>query len=164
MHCDEPGYEGFAIRVRHNITNDELLAFRKTQRDLRDFVTWWTEQYQEWITAHPGEDLPEDHPLNADTPRMREAACVCEYVVGWNAMGLLEVKDEQGQPTGELTEAPVPPPSEGGVAVFDLLDEAQRTWTIRRVMAGYLSGKGIRPSSAALPLTHAASDGPPDQK
>ncbi len=158
VYCDEPGYETFAIHVRHNLTNDERLRFRKAHRDLRDYVNWWTEQFKEWLAEHPNEELPDDHPLNTDTPRMREAAVVAEYVTGWNAMGLTVAPD------GEYVETPIPPPAEAGPRVFDLLDEAQRVWIIGRIAAGYLSGKGIRPSSGASKPSPAPSDGPPDPK
>ncbi len=158
VHCEIAVLEGFAIEVRTNLLNRERFEFMKAWRTIADHEKWWLEQQKAWAEEHPGEVMPEYHSLATDTPAKRVNALIAPYVRAWNAMGLVE------GPDGELTEAPVPAPADGGPDVFLLVEDAMRDWVVGRVLGGYLSGKGIRPSSGASKPSPAPSDGPSDPR
>ena len=155
--CELDGYEGFQIEVRSNLLNREKLEFQKAYRAIGDYEKWWLEQLEAWSKEHPDEVMPDDHALQVDTPRRRTDALVAPYVRAWNAMGVL-VDDDDGN------ETPIPAPADGGPDVFLLTEEVMRDWIVGKVLVGYLSGKGIRPSFAASKPSPAASDGPHDPR
>lgn len=117
-HCDVEGLETFAILVRPTITNREREALVAHHQTIVEYEL-------EWVKAGSNRD-------NDDTPRMREMQLIAPYIKDWNAIGLLD----------DGTEAPIPPPSDGGPNSFLAIDTAAYDWIVRHLLLGYrASGK-----------------------
>src|SRR5690606_26216273 len=119
--CELEGYEDFCITARVNLTNDERDALSAANDEVITYS-------DEWLA------LPEEERDQEDTPHRRQMALVAPFIVGWNAHAIDAV-------TGEI--APVPPPAEGGAAVFDLIFPDLTEWIRRATLNSYLSGKGL---------------------
>ncbi len=141
--CDTPGYDGFCIEARTNLTNAE--------RDALDHANDEIVAYSKMWEATPEEERDDD-----DTPFKRQLAMIAPFIREWNVMGISAV-------TGEDT--PVPPPAEGGAAVYDLIEFPMSAWLRTAVLNGFLSGHGLNYYAIALrrlrEAKSAGSDGAP---
>ena len=130
IRCDEPGYEGFEIRVRAGISNDERDALTERWRELVDYNVAYRE-----MEPVDRERVNE----SGDTPRRREWQLLAPLIVGWNAVG-----DRVDETTGETEEAPLPPPAEAGAEVFACVPADLLGWMRGCVLDGYVvSGKAL---------------------
>jgi hypothetical protein len=133
--CPEDGYEDFCAEVRNNLTNAERDRFEEGHEAILAYDKVWKET--------PVEDRDD-----RDTPKRRELALIAPFVRAWNVQGVDAV-------SGELK--PVPPPAEGGVDVFDLVEYPASEWLRHTVLSGFLSGLGCAAVSRRLRRLRATS-------
>lgn len=137
IEADEPGLEGFAIRVRAGISNDEHEALVAAYKDLLEYNI-------AYFQMEPKQRAAADE--RKDTPSRREWALMAPYIVGWNALG----------ETADGEEKPLPPPAECGPDVFACVPLDAIAWMWRTIIEGYRStGK-----AGSLPVKPPPSAGP----
>lgn len=133
--CDEPGYEGFWIKVRAGISNDERDALREARREGLEYNI-------AYLNMEPVERAAID--ASGDTPRRREFALAAPFIVGWNAVGETDAGEEK----------PLPPPAEAGPDIFACVPVDIFIWMFQLVVDGYVaSGKAMTSQPVSMPAS-----------
>jgi hypothetical protein len=165
VECDEPGYEGFTINVRMNLSNGERAELERALDDRVERIRVAGEKRQaeidrlnalvvEAAEADDGEKtqrLTEKLTALAEDARGQVAEITAEtriqiapYVRRWNVY--------MTGPDGELVEAPAP--QQAGPSAFDAIDETMVNWIARTILQAYRGGKGLsawRTNAGAAP-------------
>lgn len=156
--CDEPGYEGFVVNVRMNLSNRERAELERSANDLAESFRADSEKRAAERTklnelADAARDDGDDAKakrllaklqanLNDSTLQFQEFVAatrrkIAPYVRRWNVYAT--------GPDGEIVE--VPAPQVAGPGAFDEIDDAMVNWIVRELLQAYRGGKGFAPLS-----------------
>lgn len=166
IECEEPGYEGFSINVRMNLSNGERIALEhaineqqaankaeieKRQFEIRECGRVSDEAKTandlatiERMTARINAIVEESGEMVQRNER-HTRGLIAPHIRRWNVYttGL------DGEPVA------VAPPAVAGTEAFDAVDGAMMQWLVTTILGAYRGGKGLKP----LQMSVAAKQG-----
>jgi hypothetical protein len=150
--CDDPDpkINGFAIKVRTDMTNAEQARLEDLHDDIVDnYQPMYRENVKELIEKKDWEAIDK-----LTTPRGKELELLAPFILDWTA-GTYNFQTEEWEIA--------PPPAQVGPSAFDFVIDEAKAWMIHVVLMGYISTGKVRRSVNVSGLS-SGTPSPEDQE